>query len=84
MSDTNPPTPAMGDRALGRIGFNFLHAGTTHWATGEFESFVRKGETEDDAIARAEENALTIAFDIRDAFVDRRNRERASQKETKQ
>ena len=56
------------DRAIGRIGFQFVVNGKAQWATGEYESFLRDGEDVNDVMARVEENALQIAFDIRDGL----------------
>lgn len=57
------------DRALGRIGFQFYVNGKSQWATGEYETFVQDGETQESAMIRASDNALSIAFEIRDQFV---------------
>lgn len=63
MSDSNSK-----DRAIGRIGFQFVVNGKAQWATGEYESFLQENEDVNDLMARVEENALQIAFDIRDGL----------------
>lgn len=67
--------PRNQDRALGKISFQFLVNGRSNYATGEYETFVAEGESTDEAMIRATDNALTIAFEIRDSYV-RRNKER--------
>lgn len=57
------------DRALGRIGFQFYVNGKSQWATGEYETYVQPDESNEEAMMRAGDNALSIAFEIRDAFV---------------
>jgi len=59
------------DRALGRIGFQFYVNGKSQWATGEYETYRQEGETEEEAMVRASDNALSIAFEIRDNFVSK-------------
>lgn len=57
------------ERALGKINFQFLLNGKQVYAGGEYEAFVGDGETPEEAMMRASDNALTIAFEIRDRFV---------------
>jgi hypothetical protein len=59
------------DRALGRIGFQFYVNGKSQWATGEYETYCHDGESPEEAMMRASDNALSIAFEIRDAFVSK-------------
>lgn len=63
------------DRALSRIGFQFYVDGKSQWATGEYETYQKEGETPEETMMRASDNALTIAFETRDGFVNRNKRQ---------
>lgn len=65
------PSDPQQERALGKINFQFLVGGKNVYAGGEYESFVHEGETVEEAMMRASDNALTIAFEVRDSFVRR-------------
>ena len=65
------PTEGGHDRAVGRISFKFFANGKEAWASGEYETFVHHGESQEEAMMRATDNALTIAFETRNAFVNK-------------
>jgi hypothetical protein len=60
------------DRAVSSISFQFYVNGQQSWARGEYETYLQPGEAQEEAMMRATDNALTIAFETRDAFVNKR------------
>ena len=67
MSEHAPKNDA--DRVVGKISYQFYSSGQQAWAAGEYETYVLPGETPDQAMMRAADNALIVAFEVRDKFV---------------
>lgn len=66
------------DVVTATIKFPTQIGGNQVWTGGEFTAVVMPDESVDDAISRAEVNALDVAFDMRDAYIRRMTNKRAN------